>query len=94
MFIVVDNDVNTAALSLKADLDKIDRWASTWAVDFNPKKTCYIIFSRVSNNHPPVHSLVPMVVLLINLEPTVILGLSIKVMLYGHVIKILYMKKL
>lgn len=55
LFIVVDNDVNTAAFSLTADLDKIDTWASTWAVDFNHNKTCNINFSRGSNNHPPVH---------------------------------------
>lgn len=40
IIIVVDNDVNAAAIKLKAELDKIDTWDSTWAVDINPNKTC------------------------------------------------------
>lgn len=55
LFIVVDNDVNTAALSLRADLDKIDTRASTWAVDFNPNKTYIIHFSRDLCNHRSIH---------------------------------------
>ena len=33
----------------------IDTWASTWGVDFNPSKTCNIIFSRSSFKHQSVH---------------------------------------
>ena len=46
LFIVVDNDPNVAAVSLTSDLDKIDQWASTFGVDFNPSKTCNINISR------------------------------------------------
>ena len=56
LFIVVDNDPNVAAMSLTSDLDEIDIWGFTWGVDFNPSKTCNIIFSRSSFKHPYVHS--------------------------------------
>ena len=42
-------------MSLTSDLDKIDTWASTWGVDFNPSQTFNIIFSRGSVNHPSAH---------------------------------------
>ena len=55
LFIVVDNDPNVAAVSLTSDLDKIDQWASTFGVDFNPSKTCNINISRSLFKHPSVH---------------------------------------
>ena len=55
LFIVVDNDPNVAAVSLTSDLDKIDQWASTFGVDFNPSKTCNINISRGLFKHPSVH---------------------------------------
>lgn len=50
LFLVVDNDVNTAAFLL----DIINTGDSTWVTDLNPNKTCNINFSRGSHNHPPV----------------------------------------
>ena len=55
LFIEVDYDPNVAAMSLTSDLDKIDTWASSWGVHFNPSKTCNINFSRSSFKHPSVH---------------------------------------
>ena len=55
LFVVVDNDPNVAAVSLTSDLDKIDQWASTFGVDFNPSKTCNINISRSLFKHPSVH---------------------------------------
>ena len=43
---MVEDDSDVAATSLIADLDTIDTWASSWVVDLNCNKTCYI---------PPVH---------------------------------------
>ena len=54
LFIVVDNDPNVAVMSLTSDLDKIDIWASTLGVDFNPSKTCNVNVSS-SFKHPSVH---------------------------------------
>ena len=55
LFVIVDNNINAAALSLTSDLDIINTWANTWAVEFNPNKTFNLNFSRSSRTHPPVH---------------------------------------
>ena len=38
LYVVVDNPVNAAAI-LNSDLERINKWAKTWLVCFNPKKT-------------------------------------------------------
>ena len=46
MHLVVINDPYEAALCLNTDLSLISDWASKWQVDFNPKKTVSIQFTR------------------------------------------------
>ena len=56
LYVVVDNPVNAAAI-LNSDLERINKWAKTWLVCFNPKKTESMIISRKTNTtqHPPVY---------------------------------------
>ena len=53
LFVVVEND--HAATSLTDDLNVISNWAKKWAIQFNPKKTKNIVFSRRDREHPPVY---------------------------------------
>ena len=52
LYIVVDQDIVGAANSLTNDLGKLDRWSIQWLVDFNPKKTINLNFTRKNINHP------------------------------------------
>ena len=54
LYVIVDNDMKTAANSLTIDLDKISKWSDMWAVDFNPSKTKNLDFTRKHHSHPPV----------------------------------------
>ena len=53
--VIVDNP-NTTAQTLNTDLATIKRWANTWLVDFNPKKTESLLISRklIRQPHPPL----------------------------------------
>ena len=54
--IIVDNPA-LAAQTLNIDLNKINEWAKTWLVDFNPKKTESLLISRKFNrqHHPTLY---------------------------------------
>ena len=54
--IVDDNQEQTSADIINSDLQKINHWASSWLVDFNPSKTESLIISRKVNKqaHPPL----------------------------------------
>ena len=56
LYIIVDDPLD-AAIKLNADLSRIDMWASTWLVTFNPSKSESLIFSRKVNKpyHPPIY---------------------------------------
>ncbi len=43
-----------AADSLTKDLDKLDKWSKKWMVDFNPKKTINLNFTRKNIPHPTI----------------------------------------
>lgn len=53
MYVIVDNPV-LAASELNRDLSKIEAWAKTWLVTFNPNKIKLLIISRKipKSNHP------------------------------------------
>ena len=53
--IIVDDPINDAQL-LNNDLEKIQTWAKTWLVTFNPNKTVSVLISRKTNKplHPPL----------------------------------------
>ena len=59
LYIIVDDPLDPldAAIKLNADLSRIDMWASTWLVTFNPSKSESLIFSRKVNKpyHPPIY---------------------------------------
>ena len=46
LYVIVDKDGIGAANSLTGDLDQLDQWSKQWVVDFNPKKTINVNFSR------------------------------------------------
>lgn len=52
LYVIVDRDIVEAADSLTRDLDKLDKLSKQWIVDFNPKKTINLNFSRKSTPHP------------------------------------------
>ena len=52
LYIVVDQDIVGAANPHTNDLGKLDRWSIQWIVDFNPKKTINLNFTRKNINHP------------------------------------------
>ena len=56
LYVIVDNPQQAAA-SLNSDLQKINHWASTWLVTFNPDKTESLLISRKHHKppHPPVY---------------------------------------
>ena len=48
-------DPSITSFQLNRDLEKVHSWALRWKVEFNPKKSKDIIFSRKSlNNTPPI----------------------------------------
>ena len=56
LFLVVENP-DTAAKTLKSDLEKITQWANTWIVKFNPAKTESLLISRkvIQQVHTPLY---------------------------------------
>ena len=54
LYVIVDKDRIGAANSLTSDLDQLDQWSKQWVVDFNPKKTINVNFSRKNICHPNV----------------------------------------
>jgi hypothetical protein len=53
LFLIVDDDQNTCRLQLNRDLERIDKWAKSWLVTFNPEKTKLLHISLKHNvNHP------------------------------------------
>lgn len=54
LYVIVDQDIMEAADSLTKDLDKLDKWSKKWMVDFNPKKTINLNFTRKNISHPTI----------------------------------------
>ena len=56
LFVTVDCDLNSSAISLTNDLNKIRLWSEQWLVSFNPSKTVNVNFSRSTCNRfqPPL----------------------------------------
>lgn len=56
LYIIIDNPIS-AAEQLNSDLIKINDWANTWLVTFNPNKTETLLISRKINKpiHPPLY---------------------------------------
>ena len=55
LYVIVD-DPQHAAFRLNSDLKKINEWASTWLVTFNPEKTESLLITRkhIKPHHPPI----------------------------------------
>ena len=55
LYIIVENP-QSAVHSLNIDLETINKWATSWLVDFNPTKTTSLLISRKLNpfTHPPL----------------------------------------
>ena len=53
LYLIVEDPI-PAANMMDGDLDKVQEWANTWLVKFNPQKTEEIIFSRKTSqiDHP------------------------------------------
>ena len=53
LYLIVEDPIRAANL-MDGDLDKVQKWANTWLVKFNPQKTEEIIFSRKTSHivHP------------------------------------------
>ena len=54
LFVTVDSDLNSPAISLTNDLNKIRLWSAQWLVSFNPSKTVNVNFSRRNRFQPPL----------------------------------------
>ena len=54
LFVTVDCDLNSSAISLTNDLNKIRLWSEQWLVSFNPSKTVNVNFSRSNRFQPPL----------------------------------------
>ena len=53
LFVTVDNDVDRCRLQLNRDLERIDKWAKSWLVTFNPEKTKSLYITLKQNINPP-----------------------------------------
>ena len=49
LYLIVEDPIRAANL-MDGDLDKVQKWANTWLVKFNPQKTEEIIFSRKTSH--------------------------------------------
>ena len=56
LYSIVENP-QSAARSLNIDLETINKWATSWLVDFNPTKTTSLLIARKLNpiTHPPLN---------------------------------------
>ena len=54
---IVDENPNTAAVTLNNDLNFITNWATDWLVDFNAARTQSMILTLKRNSpyHPPLY---------------------------------------
>lgn len=55
LFFFVDQDIVGTANSLTSNIDKLDKWSKQWVVEFNPKKTISLNFTRKNIFHPLIN---------------------------------------